>query len=441
MRIMLLAGGAGRRLWPLSNGRRIKQDLRLFTNDLGQQISVAEYTATQLRQTYAEEKIYWLTSRTSDVDDLLCQRFSLEKIIEPYRRGTYSAIAWACMKLCLEEGMNPEEPVVVMPVDAHVPDSFWQKLAEMETLLKKKKTGIVLLGATPLRPAEDFGYIVPMSEDSDKVLRFVEKPDMDTAEELIRQGALWSCGIFCFYPRDMLAHIEANFDVPAKETMGTLFDMFPQDSFDYVVVEREDALSVVRYAGQWADIGHWPAVMDMVGPLRIGNVSRDGQIENTMLINKLDIPMLAVGVQDLIALASPDGILLMNKNRPEDIRPFVKSIERPAMEDEKRWGSFRNVDYMLLEETCGLLVRHTSLLAGKRTSLHENTNRKKILVLASGEAELQIGEQINAMEPGEPVTIARGQKHRVSAKTNVILIEIHFGDNLAEDDIVRYEKD
>lgn len=328
MKIILLSGGSGQRLWPLSNDVRSKQFLKLLTAPDGSKESMIQRVVRQIREAGLADDIVIATGAAQEklIHDQLGDAISV--VTEPCRRDTFPAIMLACAYL-RSQGATADEPVVVMPCDSYVDPGYFQVIAQMARAAQRGNADMVLMGVEPTYPSSKYGYIVPdRAAERDGVMpvkRFTEKPDVTRAEALLREGALWNGGVFAFRLGHLTAITEnvrpgADF-AELRRDYGEL----PKISFDYAVVENADSVAAVSYSGKWKDLGTWNTLTDELEERTYGNVVSEGS-ESSYVINELGIPVICIGAKDLVVVASPDGILVSDRSRSENLKHLLSQL-------------------------------------------------------------------------------------------------------------------
>lgn len=310
MNIILLSGGSGKRLWPLSNDIRSKQFIRIFKKADGEYESMVQRVYRQILQADPDARVTVATSK-SQLSSIFNQlQGEVMVSVEPCRRDTFPAIALASAYLVDKAGVSPEESVVVCPVDPYVDDSYFVALKDLAAQADKGEANLVLMGIEPTYPSEKYGYILPVSNTPIADVRaFKEKPNAIVAQEYIDQGALWNGGVFAYKLRYVLEK--------ARQIIGfcdyqRLFDGYSdlkKISFDYAVVEKEERIQVCRYSGQWKDLGTWNTLTEAMGEAVVGKGILADTCSGVHIVNETDIPVLAMGLKDVVISASADGIL------------------------------------------------------------------------------------------------------------------------------------
>ncbi|MGG3625231.1 sugar phosphate nucleotidyltransferase [Bacillus gobiensis] len=445
MKLILLSGGSGKRLWPLSNDSRSKQFLKILENEQGIAQSMVQRVWNQLKNVNLSNNTVIATSK-SQVDMIQSQ---LENeaglIIEPCRRDTFPAIALAASFLYSEGGVNPDEVVAVLPVDPYVQNNFFDKVKELETVISETNSDLALIGVTPTYPSEKYGYIVPEANSGDSayssVERFTEKPKENVAEELIEKGALWNCGVFAFRLRYVLSILEQKGYPTDYFELLAQYESFPKISFDYEVVEKAEKISVVSYDGYWKDLGTWNTLTEEMSTKQLGKGVICDKSENTHLINELDIPVTVLGANNLVVAASPDGILVAEKEASPQIKELVSGFDQRPMYEERRWGWYKVLDYTKFEDGSETLTKRIGIAQGKNLSYQQHYQRSEVWTVIKGYGEFILNDQIFQVNPGDVLEIPVSAKHSIRAISELEIIEVQRGSQLVEEDIIRLETD
>lgn len=430
MNIILLSGGSGKRLWPLSNDIRSKQFIKIFKNETGDYESMVQRVYRGLRKADPEAKITIATAK-SQLSSIFNQLGDgVEVSVEPCRRNTFPAIALASAYLHDRMGVSPEESVVVCPVDPYVDDSYFEALKVLAAQAEKGEANLVLMGIEPTYPSEKYGYILPASsEDVAPVSAFKEKPKASQAAQYIAQGALWNGGVFAYKLRYVMEK--------SRELMGTcdyqtLYDSYgklQKISFDYAVVEHEPKIQVCRYRGEWKDLGTWNTLTEAMESSVVGKAILADTCRGVHVVNEMDVPVLAMGLKDVVISASPQGILVSDKEQSSYIRPFVDGIEEQIMFAEKSWGSYKVMDV----EPEALTIKVT-LNPGHGMNYHSHQRRDEVWVVVSGEGVTTVDGVKKTVRPGDVITMKAGCCHTVDAITELKLIEVQLGRDITVQD-------
>ena len=434
MNIILLSGGSGKRLWPLSNDVRSKQFIKLFKNDDGEYESMVQRVYRQINAVDAEAKITIATSRSqaSAIKNQLGEKVSI--CVEPCRRDTFPAIVLAAAYLHDELGLSEEEAVVVCPVDPYVDSTYYEAVKALQALAKNGTANLTLLGIEPTYPSEKYGYIIPQSgENISRVKEFKEKPDKETAKRYLAQDALWNAGIFAFKIKYLLKKAHSMIDFEDYRDLFNKYDTLTKISFDYAVVEKELSIQVLRYRGGWKDVGTWNMMAEVMADQAKGKVVLDETCENTNVVNELNIPILCMGCKDLIVAASGDGILISDKERSGYMKPYVEKIETEAMYAEKSWGT-----YTVIDVQPGSMTVKLSMKPGEHMSYHMHNYREEVWTVVSGKGKAIVDGMEQILRAGDVITIAAGCRHTVEAITVLDIIEVQLGDEISASDKVKF---
>ncbi len=435
MNIVLLSGGSGQRMWPLSNSIRSKQFIKLFKNETGEYESMVQRVYHQIKSIDESTEIMVATSKSqvSAIRNQLGDQVSI--CIEPCRRDTFPAIALAAAKLFYEKKVGSEEPVVVCPVDPYVDDSYYEAVNRLGELAAKGTANLTLMGIEPVYPSEKYGYIIPASKEQvSEVKSFKEKPTIEVAQEYLDQGALWNAGVFAFKLGYLLDKAHELIDFTDYKDLFQKYDTATKISFDYAVVEKEDKIQVMRYAGDWRDVGTWNMMAEVMSDTTKGNVVLDDTCEGTNVVNELDIPILCMGCKDMIIAASSDGILIADKEQSSYMKPYVESMAQEAMYAEKSWGIYNVIDVQ--EDFMTIKV---SLNAGHAMKYHSHSCRDEVWTVVSGEGVVVLNGKKRDVGVGDVIRIPSGCKHTIKAETDIRLIEVQLGQDIDVKDKTVYE--
>lgn len=443
MKLVLLSGGSGKRLWPLSNDSRSKQFLKVLAGPSGKPESMVQRVWRQLGDIGLAESTYLATGR-GQVEMIQNQIDpGVPIIIEPERRDTFPAIALTATYLYSVEGVSPDEVVAILPVDPYVESEFFREVLELEKVLATGDANLALIGVVPNHPSEKYGYIVPQTGtevaagQALAVSHFQEKPQEAQAAELIESGALWNCGVFAFRLGYLLDILERKGLPLHYEDLQKQYKLLPSISFDYEVVEKEKKIAVLPYDGFWKDLGTWNTLTEEMAERKVGKGILTADCQNTSLVNELDIPVTVIGAKDMIVVASPDGILVTSKEDSPRIKEVLKTYEQRPMYEERRWGSYRVIDYIKYDEGREALTKRICIKADRSISYQMHYKRSEIWTFISGEAQVILNEKLYSVKPGDVVRIPEGMKHSILALTDVEFIEVQTGSELVEEDIVR----
>lgn len=441
MRIILLSGGSGKRLWPISNDFRAKQFLRVLADGQGNRESMIQRVWRQLKTAGLSESAIIATGQ-EQVDIIQNQLGDLTKmVIEPKRRDTYPAIALAASYLFSLEHLRTDQVITVIRADCFVEDAFFQLLKEIEGVLTEANAELGLVGVMPTYPSDKYGYIVPVPKQAgDRFINvgyFRAKPTEKEAEELIMRQALWNCGVFAFKPEYIISKLEEAGLPTEYWDLRNKFDELPQKSFDNQIAESANSAIALRYEGEWRDFGTWSNITEKVASPVLGKGYLSGNSYNTNLINELDLPVIVLGVANAVIAASPDGILVAEKKECTRVIDLVNCfLERPMFE-ERRWGWYRVLEHTKYENAEEVLVKHIKITAGKSLSYQLHHHRNEVWQIIGGVGQFALDDVISCVKSGDVLQIPVGVKHGIIAETDLELIEIQSGRKLEEDDIER----
>lgn len=459
MKAMILAGGSGTRLWPLSRKGFPKQFLKL-TNDK----SLLQLTIERLLSFIKPEDIIVSTNRDykfyvmSDLNSLNI-KFTIEQILmEPLSKNTAPAIALGIKYLLDRFECSKDEVLLVCPADHVITpnDKFIEYLGYAKTIAKEGQ--IVIFGLKPSRPDTNYGYIKAGKEGvkindftCPKVERFVEKPDFETAKRFLSSGEYyWNSGIFVFRLDVMLEELNHHLPQVAQllkmdlqETIESYSEM-PNISIDYGVIEKSNLVSLVPMDLHWNDIGSWDALFDELPKDEYGN-SVNGDIHLMDTSNCLFIGckrhISAIGVRDCIVIDTPDALLITKKGHSQKVSQVVASLQvsqRPESEEHltshRPWGTFT-----ILEEGQRYKIKRIVVQPKEKLSLQMHHHRSEHWVVIKGTAKVTIGEKDIYVHENESVFVPKTTTHRLENPGIVPLeiIEVQNGEYVGEDDIVR----
>lgn len=428
MNIILLSGGSGKRLWPLSNDIRSKQFIKILKKEDGTYESMLQRVYSQIKQVDEMANVIIATSevQVSEIYNQLGTDINIS--IEPCRRDTFPAIALASSYLADIMNIDPEEPVVVCPVDPFVEKDYFLALKELSIQADKGEANLVLMGIEPTYPSEKYGYIIPESEEHISAVRtFKEKPTTSVAKKYISQGALWNGGVFAYKLKYVLNMAHELIDFCNYNDLFTKYETLTKISFDYAVVEKENKIQVQRFSGQWKDIGTWNTLTETIKDTIIGKGITDDTCDDVYIVNELNIPILAMGLQNIIIAASPDGILVTDKNKSSFIKPYVDNLEQPMMFVERSWGN-----YKVLDIESENILKKIVLYPGRSIDLH--CYKYKMWVVIEGDGNILHDGIEQKIRAGDVLTINADNKYTVIANTKLELIEVQFRKNLPEND-------
>jgi mannose-1-phosphate guanylyltransferase/mannose-6-phosphate isomerase len=458
---VLLAGGAGTRLWPVSRDALPKQFLPLVG-------SLSTYQQTLQR--VADKAVFTAPIVMTSGQFHFFARHQAEKcqmeatvVIEPMRRDSAAAIAAAAM---LARKQDPDAVVLALAADHVVLDAEPFAQACRAGREAAEAGHIVTFGIKPTEPKTSYGYIMrgePLGlKDAYKVQAFVEKPDAATAARYIAEGYLWNSGNFLFradvlideltrFQPELMEAVEASVEAAANDLDflrldPTAFARAPQKSIDYALMEKTDRAAVVEGHFRWSDIGSWDAIFDVAERDAAGNAVQGPVVTmdaTNCVIHSEDRLTAVVGVGDLVVVSTADAVLVIPRDRAQNVRELVeklKAAKRPEATSHRRvyrpWGYYESIDAGERFQVKRIVVWEDGLL-----SLQKHRHRAEHWVVVRGTAEVTIGEEQRIVHENESIYIPIGSVHRLAnhGKIPLELIEVQTGSYLGEDDIVRLD--
>ncbi len=448
---IILCGGNGTRLWPISRTLMPKQFVKLFDGKSLFQLAVERNSKICNSQ--------FIVSNTEQYFLALDQLEELEKennkyLLEPIGRNTAPAIALACMAL------DKEEIVLITPSDHLIKDEV-----EYKNVLKKaeelaNKNNLVTFGITPTFAETGFGYI---EADDIKVKAFHEKPNLETATAYVNAGNYyWNSGMFCFkagifldelkkyspklYEASLKAYRNANKNKMIRINHEEMLAI-PEDSIDYAVMEKSSIVKVVPSNISWSDVGSFDALFEELPKDENNNTVNNKHIsinsKNNLIYGK-DKYIATVDIEDLIIVDTGDALLISKKGSSQKVKKVVEELKKTTdlhhihLTGHRPWGT-----YTVLEDTVGYKIKRIEVKPGKRLSLQKHYHRNEHWIVVSGTASVTIGNEVKLVRPNESTYIKMGEIHRLEneGKIPVILIEAQVGEYTGEDDIVRIKDD
>lgn len=449
MKVILLSGGSGRRLWPLSNGARSKQFLRLLPSPGGRTESMIQRVSRQITDAVPDAEII-VTTVAAQRDAITIQLGEKVTLLtEPERRRTYPAILLAAAYL-MDRGTDLAEPIVILPCDTFTDDSYFSLLSRLAEAATERVADIVLAGVTPTYPSAKYGYVLADGDTgSDRPLPvsyFTEKPTPERAATLINEGALWNGGVFAMqlgFLADLvnaeLARNAASISGSDDNTLARITSVYGNieaASFDRAVVKDCKRLAVIHYDGDWKDLGTWNTLIDHVEPTGHGNIRTEG-CKDTYIINELEMPLVCIGGEGLVIAAGHDGILVSKRTMSENVKHLVDDLTRRPMYEERRWGEYKVIDNVQFEDGFTALTKQLVLHAGKSISYQRHFCRDEVWTIVDGDGEIVLDGERKPVHRGMTITIPAGMWHALRAEHDITFIEVQSGTNLVEEDIER----
>ena len=450
---IILCGGSGTRLWPISRTLMPKQFVKLFSNKSLFQLTVernSKLCKSQFIVSNAEQ--YFLA--LDQLEEL--GKKNNKYLLEPIGRNTAPAIALACMAL------EYDEIVLVTPSDHLIKDE-----KEYEKVLKKAKelasdNKLVTFGIKPTFAETGFGYIESVNEFDVKA--FYEKPDYETATSYLKAGNYyWNSGMFCFkagifldelekYSAEIYNQSKNAFDNASKDEMIRIkhddMILIPEDSIDYAVMEKSDIVKVIPSNINWSDVGSFDALFEELPKDKNGNTKNDKHISidsKSNLVYGNERVIATVDVEDLIIIDTGDALLVSKKGSSQKVKKVVEKLKETHSQlhnihltGHRPWGT-----YTVLEEATGYKIKRIEVKPGARLSLQKHFHRNEHWIVVSGTATVTVGDNKYYVRPNESTYIKMGEVHRLEneGKIPVVLIEAQVGEYTGEDDIVRIDDD
>ena len=437
MNLVLLSGGSGQRLWPLSNDVRSKQFIKIFHRADGSLESMVQRVYRQIREVDPEASVTIATakSQVSAIHNQLGEDVGIS--VEPCRRDTFPAIALSAAYLRDVGGISEDAPVVVCPVDPYVDNDYFEALKALNDRAAVSDANLVLMGIEPTYPSEKYGYIIPIGKERvSKVSMFKEKPTQEVAKDYIAQGALWNGGVFAFKLGYVLNRAHELLDFVDYEDLFRKYDTLKKISFDYAVVEHEPKIEVMRFSGTWKDLGTWNTLTEAMDSSAVGEALFNENCRNVHVINELDVPILCMGLKDVVVSASPNGILVSDKEQSSYIKPYVNTLDQRVMFADKSWGSFRVIDV----DDSSMTIKVT-LNPGHSMNYHSHSRRDEVWTVISGRGRTVVDGMSQEVQAGDVITMAAGCRHTVFAETELKLIEVQLGQEISVSDKQKFELD
>ncbi|MCQ4088809.1 sugar phosphate nucleotidyltransferase [Saccharibacillus sp. JS10] len=355
MKIVLLSGGSGKRLWPLSSDSRSKQFLKILPGPDSQQYeSMVQRIWRQLNEAGLSKDVF-ITAGAGQIEILqqqLDDRASF--IVEPERKDTLPAIFLSVLCLHHQKKLKTDEVVIVLPVDSYVDRELFLKLPALEGLLLKSGADIGLIGVKPTYPSAKYGYMIPDSKGNAapfaNIKRFVEKPSEKQAEELIAEGGLWNCGVFAFKGSYLLNKMSERGVSLEYDSFFASYSKLEAQSFDYEILETSEHIVAATYEGDWKDLGTWNTLTEEIADSFIGKGKMSADCSNTHVVNELGIPVHVLGISNAVVATSPEGILVTDKSASPRLKELLTGFQQRLMYEEKSWGWYKVIDHSVQSE-------------------------------------------------------------------------------------------
>lgn len=439
MHIVLLSGGAGKRLWPLSNELRSKLFIKLLPSPAGGLETMIGRVCRQLESLHLLDSTLIISHQDQANITALHTKGLIPVIGEPFKRGTFTAAALAALYLQSSGMAEDDDTICIAPADVFVGEDFFSSFKRLPEILNDSDADIALLGTRPTHASDQYGYVVPVGIEHKNgylhVAQFMEKPEIRMAESLLHRGALWNCGVYAFSLSFMLTQIkEAGLPAHYDELVAS-YEHLPERSFDKQVAERTKRAIVLPFQGIWQDIGSWEALSAQLDSNVFGQGTISGQSSNSHIINELSLPIHVIGVPGIIAAASPDGILIANKKNSNDIKDQLGSQPLQPMYGEATWGSYRVVDRFTTEEDTTVTVLNVSVMPGKNIGLREHRSGHKAWTVLTGSGQVLLDGQIMQVAAGTQFAMTLKGFYSILAETQMIVLETRISGPEGEDSV------
>ncbi|PWW08472.1 mannose-1-phosphate guanylyltransferase [Paenibacillus cellulosilyticus] len=431
MKLVLLSGGSGKRLWPLSNDARSKQFLKVLKNEDQELVSMVQRVWGQIDDCGLVDCSYIATGKAQI--EMMHNQIgpSVPLIIEPERRDTFPAIALSASYLYSVAKVALDEVIAVLPVDPYVEGHFFYTVKRLEKTLQETEADLALIGVKPTYPSAKYGYIIPEREQNIndglmKVSHFQEKPSEKVAVGLIEQQALWNCGVFSFRLGYLINILKEKGYPLEYNQLVEQYHKLPKISFDYEVVEKTQNIVVVPYSGYWKDLGTWNTLTEEMGQNQIGRGTISEDCINTHLVNELEIPVTVLGVPNVVVAVSPDGILVSDKGASPRIKDYI-NYEQGPMFEEREWGWVRILDNERYEDGRTVITKRVAIKAARNLSYLMHLNREEVWTIVKGEGEFVQNGISMKVKAGNVLHIPMKTLHGLKANTDIEMIVVHNG--------------
>lgn len=462
IRPVVLCGGSGTRLWPLSRKEFPKQFVPLIDDK-----SLLQLTLERLSALNSEVSVVTADAhRFMVADDMLRAQVGGHMILEPVARNTAAAMALAAIY-----ESDPDALLLFCPADHHIPDAQAFAQTVSQGVAAARAGAIVTFGVSPTFPSTAYGYIAQGAarpDGSHQVRQFIEKPNAARASELILAGGVsWNAGIFLCMARTLqqglATHVPAIWQACQAAMAGAhrevgpsghvfvrpqaeAFAASPSDSIDYAVMEKHADVAVVQFTGQWSDVGSWNAVAELTPADAQGNRLEGHALAlhaHDNYVHAPHRPVALLGVNDLLVVDTQDAVLVLHRDQAEKVREVVAALEQsdaPQVQTHRKvarpWGWYDSID-----EAERFKVKRIQVKPGASLSLQKHHHRAEHWIVVKGTAEVTCGEQVMLLGENQSTYIPLGEVHRLRNPGTIALeiIEVQSGSYLGEDDIVRFE--
>jgi len=430
MKIILLSGGSGTRLWPLSNDSRAKQFLQVLKNEeTGELESMLQRVYRHLLRVVSPQDII-IASNKLQIDMIRKQIGDISIVIEPERRDTFPAIALASVYLNSELGVSPNEVVGVVSVDTFVDFQFYQKVTDLEELVRSSNAQLGLIGIKPTYNSSKYGYLIPKRWKNNvmEVASFIEKPSEEEAQKLIQLSAYWNSGIFVFSLSLIIDKVK-KLGIPINyDTLVKRFKELPKNSFDYEIVEHLTHIISSTYDGYWKDLGTWNTLTEEMSQQVIGNGGLSEDCVNTHIVNELDLPVKVLGISNAVVAVSADGILVSDKPSSSRMKDMLhEGLFSMPMYEEREWGWYRIVDFVKTNER-EILTKRVFIEVGRSFSAQVCSECSEVLTIITGTATVINNGSEQVVNSGDVIQLTSNSEYRLVANAAIEIIAVQMFD-------------
>lgn len=428
MYTILLSGGSGKRLWPLSSAKRSKQYIRLLSDGMtGKPCSMIQRVWGQLQNSGLDRDCI-ICAGLEQTELIRSQLGGVKIAVEPEARDTFPAVALSCAYLKSRLQAADDEIVCILPADPYTEQSFFETLKLLPQALLRSGAEIVLMGVKPVSTSGKYGYILPAGVESGyiRIDSFREKPDESEAKRLVDKGALWNCGVFCLKIGTVMEKLRSLGFPSDYDTLYKEYPKLPAISFDYEILEKSKNLAAVPFRGMWKDLGTWGSISEILGLNSHGDCIVDPSCKDVQVINETQIPVVALGAQELMIVASYDGILITDKGSSPRLKQVVNTLNpRPGCE-ERSWGTVTVLDYSRSSES-GYLVRKVRVFAKKGFGPQSREHLDQIWTVLGGRGKLTMNGNEKRIGPGDTAIIPSGAPHSLFAEEDLLMLQVQSG--------------
>ncbi|MEA3353364.1 MAG: mannose-1-phosphate guanylyltransferase/mannose-6-phosphate isomerase [Campylobacterota bacterium] len=453
---IILCGGSGTRLWPISRTLMPKQFVKLFDNKSLFQLTVDRNLKGCSKQFIVsnQDQYFLAVDQLEELNSSILNIKNLKFLLEPIGRNTAPAIALACFALA------PEEIVLVTPSDHLIKDQENYENVQQKAKQLASEDYLVTFGIAPDSPQTGFGYI---ESDNENVKAFHEKPDIETAQKYMKEGNYyWNSGMFCFkagvyleelkkyspeiYEKSFIAFNSAVNNDHIRIKHDDMFDI-PEDSIDYAVMEKSSKVKVIPSDINWSDLGSFDSLYEELPKDKDGNTLNINHVNidsKNNLIYGNERKIATVDVNDLIVVDTGDALLISKKGSSQKVKQIVNEIRQSTelhtthLTVHRPWGR-----YTVLEDAKRYKIKRLEVKPDCKLSLQKHMHRNEHWIVVKGTATVTVGDKIKTLRENESTYIKMGQIHRLEnqGKLPLIIIEVQVGDYLQEDDIIRLDDD